>query len=63
MATIVQKIARLVTIDSIREKVVSNFLNNITLSVEVQRFIEIAAAEDWLKSDVLLRTRHQPFSI
>lgn len=52
MATRVRKIARLVTPDSKREKVVMNLLDNMTLSVEVQRFTEVSAALEWLKSDV-----------
>jgi hypothetical protein len=52
MATRVQKIARLVTPDSKREKVILHLLNNMTLSVEVQRFTEVGAALEWLKSDV-----------
>ncbi|MBD1398118.1 STAS/SEC14 domain-containing protein [Pontibacter sp. JH31] len=57
MATRVQKVARLVTPDSKREKVVKTLLDNMTLSVEVQRFTEVSKALDWLKSDVLPITR------
>jgi hypothetical protein len=57
MVTRVQKIARLVIPDSKREKVVSNLLSNMHLSVEVQRFTEVSAALDWLKSDVLPKAR------
>ncbi len=61
MTTRVQKIARIVTPDSKREKIVLNLLNNMTPSVEVQRFIEVGAALEWLKSDVLPMARlHSP---
>lgn len=63
MATRVQKVARIVKPDSIREKIVLNLLTNMTLSVEVQRFTEVSAALEWLKSDVLPKPRLQSLSI
>jgi tRNA nucleotidyltransferase (CCA-adding enzyme) len=53
MATRVQKIARLVAPDSVRERVVKKLLDNMHLSVEVQPFTEVGAAVAWLKSEVL----------
>ena len=57
IATRVQKIARLVTLDSKREKVVQKLLDSISLPVELKRFTEASAAFDWLKSDVLPKAR------
>lgn len=63
MTTRVQKVARLVTPDSKREKVVFNLLNNMPLLVEVQRFTEVGAALDWLKSDILPKARLLSLSV
>jgi len=53
MATRVQKIARLITYGSARERVVTKLLDKMYLSVEVQPFTEVSAAIAWLKSDIL----------
>ncbi|MFT2009105.1 hypothetical protein ACMA1I_10560 [Pontibacter sp. 13R65] len=59
MATRVQKIARLITPDSIRERVVKKLLDNTNLSIEVQWFTEVGSAVEWLKSGVLSKAQPQ----
>jgi tRNA nucleotidyltransferase (CCA-adding enzyme) len=63
MTTRVQKIARLINPDSIREKVVYRLLNTMSLSVEVQRFTEVDAALNWLKSEVSPMPKLQSISV